>query len=357
MSRFRGSGARVPDAQRAERGQVVVIFASSILCSWACARSPSTCRGTGRTPCGCSARPTPPRSPASSISPATSPRRTVARAEAAKNGYSTASQASPSPRPRIQQSAAAQGDSPRRQDVLRARVRDHAFPAQRDSRRRIIVLPGADGQPPELVRRVRQAASTRAAGSRTPRPPPARPPVRVDRGAERQLVESRQRRCKSTNTSYAVSGTADRLEPALVVVRTAGHGGRPSSATSIDGIEVLTSSLLTGSGTTITSCRLLAHLSWDNGATWTTRRRRVRSRRPRRRRRSAVRRTSGVGTWTRSELGNAHLAGPPDVEPRRSGADPNRNISVDTLQVRVSYHYPVSTSRPTTNVAGPPAGR
>ena len=226
MSRFRGSGARVPDAQRAERGQVVVIFAISIfvfvgLCaialdlSWYWANTLRMQRAADAAAlAGVVHLPGDPSTAAS-----------VARAEAAKNGYVDGVAG-------VTISAVQDPSNPRRLKVHLAspvgtffsRVFGmDAFP-RRDSRSEF-VLPVPMGSPDAwygVFGKLRHpgggiTTTTSTAGTTSLFASTAVPSV--------NWSKSRQRRCESEH-ELCREQHRRRLEPALVVVRTAGHGGR-----------------------------------------------------------------------------------------------------------------------------------
>jgi hypothetical protein len=271
VSRFRGTGSHGPDARREERGQVVVIFAISIfvfvgLCaialdlSWYWANTLRMQRAADAAAlAGVVHLPGDPTSAAS-----------IARAEAAKNGYVDGVAG-------VSISAVQDPSNPRRLKVhLSSPVGTFfsrvfgldAFPAQRDARSEF-VLPVPMGSPDAwygVFGKLRHpgggiTTTTSTAASTSLFPPTAVPSVNWTTPGNADA---------NANTSYGVSSTNDGSNQRWSTFNLNGTGGVPSSATSIDGIEVLTSSLLSGSGTTFTSCRLLAHLSWDNGTTWTS---------------------------------------------------------------------------------------
>jgi len=353
MTALRGTGSRVPDAPGSERGQVVVIFAISIfvfvgLCaialdlSWYWANTLRMQRAADAAAlAGVVHLPGDPTAAAA-----------IARAEAAKNGYVDGVAG-------VTISAVQDPSNPRRLKVhlvspvgtFFSRVFGmDAFPAQRDARSEF-VLPVPMGSPDAwygVFGKLRHpgggiTTTTSTAATSSLFPSTAVPTMNWTTPGNADATP---------NTNYAVSSTSDGSNQRWSTFGLTGTGGVPSSATSIDGIEVLTSSLLTGSGTTITSCRLLAHLSWDNGATWTSSQTSGALSTSKTSQTFGGPTTKWGRTWTRAELGNGTF----QVRltwSRGTQCDPNRNISVDTLQVRVSYHYPVSTFTPDANVAGP----
>ena len=123
----------------------------------------------------------------------------------------------------------------------------------------------------------------------------------------------------------------------------AGGGGIPTGAV-IEGIEVLYRAVITGSGTNTSGCRLATDLSWNGGTTWTT---------------TPVSQAlttseqlitqgsaSNLTAWPRpGAAGPWAYASFTDGQFRvrltwnkPSACSANRTVSVDTLQVRVTYH-------------------
>ena len=330
----------MPYAQRAERGQVVVIFAISIfvfvgLCaialdlSWYWANTLRMQRAADAAAlAGVVHLPGDPSTAAS-----------VARAEAAKNGYVdgvagitiTAVQDASNPRP-------AQGHdlaSPVGTFFSRVFGMD-AFPAARDSQLEF-VLPVPMGSPDAwygVFGKLRHPGGRITTTTSTSRHDLA---VRVDRGAERRLVESRQRRCESRTRAMPWAAPPTARTSAGRRSELAGTRGHPSSATRgrrrDRGAHVFPAHRVRHDDH---RCRLLCP--------------------PELGQRRDVDELADVGcaldvqdvadvrgpankwgrAWTRSELGNGALQ-VRLTSSRGSQCDPNRNISVDTLQVRVSY--------------------
>jgi Flp pilus assembly protein TadG len=158
------------------------------------------------------------------------------------------------------------------------------------------------------------------------------------------------------NTSYAVSGTASGSAQQWSTFNlTTGTPKIPVGAT-INGIEVETRGLLSGSGTTSTNCTLGVDMSWNAGTTWSTAQT------------TAYLTTTnttlpvlgspsstaswGSHTWVQTDFSTANYR--LRLTWNRGSCASTRTASVDTLRLRVSYTSTTTTTTTTTPTSATP---
>jgi hypothetical protein len=159
----------------------------------------------------------------------------------------------------------------------------------------------------------------------------------------------------SDNNSFAQSPTTNGSQQQWENFGLDGGSGAIQSGDTVRGIQVVIRALLTGSGTTSANCTVSAALSWNNGTSW-----------------SSTVTTSGLSTTEAqyilgsassvSAWGSHAWAVPADfvnadfrvrLQWNRGSCASTRRVSIDTLQVRVTYDRTTTTFVPDGNVTGP----